>query len=123
MFIDFGTWTRLIGEARRYDAATDFGDTGDKWADRVFIAASMRPVGAENGQVKLECRYYDRDHAACRAYDRRPPMCSGYPWYGQEPTGRAFGPHSRCSYQLDLPASGRPPGARPLIPLTVLRRG
>lgn len=122
MCIDFGTWTRVVEKARRY-SRDDIEDNDDGWwDDHVFIAANMRPVGARDGQVRLACRFYDREHSECRAYDQRPPMCRRYPWYGREPSGAAFGPFSQCSFLLDLPPSERPEGSRPLIPLTVVSR-
>ena len=54
------------------------------------------------------------------------PMCSNYPWYGSTP-GDVLTKHPghlppRCSFALDVAPDLRRPDARPLIPLTVLRR-
>lgn len=125
--LDFGLWSRVTERARRYEAA-DFEDDPDWWRDHVFIAANMRPVGVHGGsRVSLECRFFDRAHGGCRAYERRPPMCSDYPWYGREPTAAqgllsfsVSGSGACCSFVADLPPDKRPPGSRPLIPLTVL---
>jgi Fe-S-cluster containining protein len=120
VFIDFDVWTQVMEKARRYDATEV--ELGDNWDDHLFIAGHMRPVGASNGQVMLKCRFYDRDHQACGAYEKRPPLCRGYPWYGDDPvsSGRAANHmYRQCSYLADLPPSERPEGSRPLIPLAV----
>ena len=120
VFIDYDVWAGAVADARRYGADGQEVQPRGQWANRIFIAASMRPVGARNGQVMLECRFYDREHAMCRAYDDRPPLCSGYPWYGDEPSSHAHELGLSCSYLLDVPPAERPEDARPLIPLTVL---
>jgi Fe-S-cluster containining protein len=56
----------------------------------------------------------------CTAYDDRPPVCEGYPWYGEDPLIRVQYVGERCSYLLDVKPADRPDGSRPLIPLTVL---
>lgn len=114
--MDFAVWSEAVAVARRFEAG-DVTPAG-QWANRVFLAANTRAIGVRDGQVMLECRFFDRDHQECRAYDRRPPMCSGFPWYGREPEpGRLM--YGQCSYLLDVAASERPEGSRPLIPLTV----
>lgn len=52
------------------------------------------------------CDFYDRDTKQCGAYDRRPPMCSGYPWYGEPPDPRKAIP-PECSYLEDIPVTMR----------------
>jgi len=116
--LDFSVWQWAVTDARTH-ASEDFASAEHR-ADRMFIAASLRPVSAEGGVIYLACRFYDREHMACRAYEDRPPMCSGYPWYGRDP--EPYRGYGQCSYQLDLPPSQRPEGSRPLIPLTVVSR-
>jgi len=89
-----------------------------------FIPQHWHPISAytdENGEVwlRLRCDVFDPDTLTCTAYEDRPPVCSDFPWYGQEPDSvRAL--HDRCSYWFDIPAADRPARARPLIPLEVL---
>jgi Fe-S-cluster containining protein len=125
--ISFDQWARIGESVRALDPAQIHPDSAERWYEQVFITAHMRPVGAENGKVFLECGFYDREHRACRAYDQRPAMCRNYPWYGAEPDAVTAMANMWisdaapcCSYVADLPPSDRPPGARPLIPLTVL---
>lgn len=114
--MNFHTWTGAVTDARLYEPG-EFTSPG-QWTNRVFIAANLRPVGAGDGMVELECRFYDRDHMACRAYDQRPPMCSDYPQYGRDPDPANM--PLCCSYLLDVPPSERREGSWPLIPLTVI---
>jgi Fe-S-cluster containining protein len=116
VIMDFGTWSEAVEDARRYGPG-EVTPPG-QWANRVFVAANLRPVGAGGGKVDLACRFYDRAHMACRAYDQRPPMCSGYPWYGRDP--EPSNAPLCCSYLLDVAPSERPAGSWPLIPLTVI---
>lgn len=106
---------------RRYGA--EDVEPGEWWADHLFIAAHMRPVGARDGDVMLQCRFYDRERQACGAYDSRPPLCRGYPWYGREPSPEAVVLDRQCSFWADIPAAQRPADARPLIPLAVVTGG
>ena len=118
MLLDFEVWTQAVADARRHDPGECEFRPREQWENRVFVAANLRPVRTRGDKIELECRFYDREHAACRAYGRRPPMCSGYPWYGRDPEpGWAY---RQCSYLLDVPPAERPAGSRPLIPLTVV---
>jgi Fe-S-cluster containining protein len=117
--IEFATWANAVGQARAYQPdEIDLSDPEDRsnWADCVFVAASLRPVGAEGHQVYLKCANYDSDHQSCRAYGKRPPLCRRFPWYDREPDGGIV--DLRCSYLLDIAPDQRPEGARPLIPIT-----
>lgn len=88
-----------------------------------FITQHWHPVGAyvDEGRtwLKLRCDMFDPVHRTCTAYDDRPPVCSRFPWYGHEPSGKVI-LDPQCSFLADLPPSERPPGARPLIPLRVV---
>lgn len=72
------------------------------------------------------CRAFNPETRLCE-HPNRPPICTGYPWYGQPPgehgnqTGTYFLPG--CSYQLDLPPQSRRPDARPLLPIVAVRSG
>lgn len=51
------------------------------------------------------CDWYDPDTRECRAHDQRPPICSGFPWYGDRPDPlKAMPPE--CGYLVDV---GREP--------------
>ena len=121
VFIDFSVWTGVVADARRYNPPEQQPKPRGEWANRVFIAANMRPIGARHDQVMLRCRFYDAEHRMCGAYDKRPPMCTDYPWYGTGPDEEHIGGVGpQCSYLLDVAPELRPEGSRPLIPLTVL---
>ena len=117
--IDFGVWARAVGYARSLEPEQIRDDDLDYRADAVFLASRCRPVAAMGTQVLLECANWDGSHNACRDYENRPPFCRRFPWYDGEKVGDIC--ETRCSYLLDVPPSDRPEGARPLIPLTVLR--
>jgi Fe-S-cluster containining protein len=76
----------------------------------------------------VTCDAYDPERRSCTAYDDRPQVCSGYPFYGDAPREGYIVDHgplyrdgaASCSFWLDVPGwSSR--GARPLLPLTVVR--
>ncbi len=94
--------------------------------EAAFIARNMTPTGEVmrvGNQVRQvwTCGKFDPVERICTAHDERPRMCSGYPWYGNEPgPDRIMEKETRCSFWLDVPAADRPAGVRPLIPLEVL---
>lgn len=47
------------------------------------------------------CKWFDTETRTCEAYDRRPPICSGYPWYDDEPDDSKTIP-KECSYNADV---------------------
>lgn len=105
-------------------ALEDAATVGDE-ATKAFAAEHWRRRGEpdEDGWIAYDCDQFDTDTRLCLAGESRPPVCSYYPWYLDGPTpGRAFGLHSWCSYLLDVPRADRPEGARPLIPVEVVRR-
>jgi Fe-S-cluster containining protein len=93
-----------------------------------FIAQHWQPLSAwraDDGTwcFSVRCGMFDPESRACTAHDTRPPVCSGFPWYGDEPSaGRAHGLELHCSYLADLPPDQRKPDSRPFIPLTVITR-
>lgn len=56
------------------------------------------------GQAFYECRWYDSASKECTNYENRPPLCVGYPWYGNGPNPAAALPHD-CSYREDIPVT------------------
>lgn len=47
------------------------------------------------------CDWYDPDTRECKAHDQRPPICSGYPWYGDAPDStKAIPP--QCGFLTDV---------------------
>jgi Fe-S-cluster containining protein len=95
---------------------------GTSWENAVFLTRHWRRVEGDES-TDYVCDAFDSVHRTCTAYDERPPICAGYPWYGGEPTeGRITRVESRCSFLLDLPPTSRPEGARPLIPVEIVRR-
>lgn len=55
----------------------------------------------EDGSDRWTCLAFDTETRLCTAHDSRPPVCSGYPWYGQEPKKDTW-LHPRCSFQADI---------------------
>jgi Fe-S-cluster containining protein len=115
--LDFDVYAAVCERARAGEAAHD--------NDR-FIAGRWHPIGAwrdDDGvaQLDLRCDAFDPATRLCTAHEDRPPVCRGYPWYGEDPAGssRALALYPECSYLIDAPPSLRPEGSRPLIPLTV----
>lgn len=49
----------------------------------------------------FECRHYDPETRTCGNYEHRPPMCSGFPWYGDAPDRTKALPHE-CSFRADI---------------------
>jgi Fe-S-cluster containining protein len=67
----------------------------------------------------MTCAKFNTHTRACEAYDERPPICSDYPWYGEEPsTERADngGLTHVCAYQDDVPG-------RRVLPIVSIREG
>jgi Fe-S-cluster containining protein len=91
--------------------------------DLLFAEQHWTEIGpGADGGTLYRCDYFDPQSRTCTAHDQRPDICRNFPWYGAEPNAWAASQvHPRCSYLLDLPAADRPPGARPLIPIEVLR--
>jgi Fe-S-cluster containining protein len=98
-------------------------------------------VEPKGGRI-VTCDMFDPDKRICTAGEARPPICSDYPFYGENPVTREAGmagkypdplphgygwyPHETgpgdaplsCSYLGDVPPDMRPAGAgRPLIPI------
>lgn len=52
-------------------------------------------------EIQVSCDRFDRVTRLCAAHDDRPPICSGYPWYGQPPKElRELDP--QCSFVADV---------------------
>lgn len=87
--------------------------------DQAFILAHWTPLPGDADHAA--CDRFDPVHRRCLAYAERPPTCRDHPMYGHDGPVYAQGLHPRCSYLLDVAPADRPAGARPLIPLEVLR--
>lgn len=107
-FIKWGAW-RAKGWKRR--------SAEDWWTNADFILRHMTPTGlgdrtqSHAPQVHLRCDFYDKAARSCTAYELRPPMCTGYPWYGADPSPeRAERTPPSCGYRAEvgLPVSIRP---------------
>jgi Fe-S-cluster containining protein len=57
------------------------------------------------------CDAFDPKTRTCLAYDDRPPICSNYPWYGQNPDAHSIA-SLRCSFCADVPKEDWPKGVR-----------
>lgn len=94
-----------------------------------FIARNWTETSRGENGATYECSRFDRVHRVCTAWADRPAVCSGFPWYeghpddGGGPTPQRISKIPlRCSFALDVPVAQRREGARPLIPLAVVRR-
>lgn len=69
----------------------------------------LPPMGGYPGHYYYTCDMWDEDTKLCTAGEGRPPICGGFPWYG-EPTGdRALHPaFRRCSFWADVKPENRP---------------
>lgn len=87
-----------------------------------FVVAHWTPLSgpSQHGQYNYRCRRYDADARLCTAWDDRPQVCRGFPFYDHQPGEQDILLHKQCSYWLDVAPERRRPGARPLIPVTVL---
>ena len=61
----------------------------------------------------VRCDAFDSATRKCTAYAVRPPICSGFPWYG-DPPDRARQLSPACTFQADV---------RTVLPLTVVSGG
>lgn len=101
----------------RFQASASTRHTADFAAEHWHLRADS-PEDASH----YDCDQFDPGTRLCGAGDARPPVCKNFPWYSDGPTGkRAEHLDLECSYLLDLPAADRPEGARPLIPIEVIR--
>ena len=109
-------WTddqRELAE-RRYDP------DGGLRADADFITEHWHEIDGHPGNYR--CDRFDPETLLCTAHDERPPVCRGFPWYGDGPSvERAANLDPACSFLLDVKPTDRPEGARPLIPVEVIR--
>jgi Fe-S-cluster containining protein len=54
------------------------------------------------------CDAFDPETRLCTAHADRPPLCSDYPWYGNEPGSGKKGLPLRCSFWADYTPEQRP---------------
>lgn len=119
--------TKSLGCARCGNCCEDLWSTSRRTLEGMdtdqarFLLEHWHQLDEEdNGHYR--CDMLDPVHRTCMAHDSRPQVCSGYPWYGREPSPKViFARDTQCSYLLDLPPSQRPEGSRPLIPIEVIR--
>jgi Fe-S-cluster containining protein len=93
----------------------------DRWAP-ILGPMGERSIAEDPEFRNHRCDMFDTTTRLCTAYEGRPPVCSGFPWYGeaQTPEHIAVLP-SRCSYALDVLVASRRRDSKPLIPLRVIR--
>jgi Fe-S-cluster containining protein len=83
------------------------------YLDASFVAEHWH----EKGDGRAFCDVFDAETRLCTAHDDRPPVCSGFPYYGKDPTAERLAGSSaslRCSYWADVPAEQRPPAWQPV---------
>jgi Fe-S-cluster containining protein len=71
-------------------------------ANARFILEHWHRSGGGGRATVYDCDAFDRTSRLCTAHQDRPPICAGYPWYGDEPGVRTprLSPH--CSFNLDV---------------------
>ena len=86
-------------------------------------ARARNPLLVSNQTAKhakyYTCDQYDSETHECLAHETKPPVCRGFPWYGQSPNPRAISFLPTCSYWVDVPQERWPDG---IIPLTSVSR-
>lgn len=77
--------------------------------DAQFIRAHWTQTGERlDSEGKLRggiyaCDMFDSEARLCTAYEDRPPICVGFPWYGEDPDlERVKKLPSRCSFRVDV---------------------
>jgi Fe-S-cluster containining protein len=95
-------------------------------ANALFITQHWHPIEAwrdlKDGVsvTSARCDMFDPATRLCTAHESRPPICSRFPWYGDQPGADRAAPLPRhCSFLADVPPDQRPSGARPLLPLAM----
>jgi Fe-S-cluster containining protein len=78
----------LAGEARR---------------NLVFIDEHWHTIAVHDGGrfSTLRCDMFDAESRLCTAHAQRPPICSGFPWYGEAPRPTLM-LSPRCSFNADV---------------------
>ncbi len=110
-------WT----DDRRPTAIAKYSPAHPDQSTANFTAEHWHLVRSEEDHQIYDCDMFDTETRLCTAGEGRPPVCSGYPWYGEEPgRGRAVLLGPQCSYLLDVAPADRPENARPLIPIEVV---
>lgn len=63
----------------------------------------------------VRCAKFDPHGRTCTAYGDRPPICSGYPWYGDDPDPDRRGLNLVCVFQADVRG--------PILPIVAVTHG
>jgi Fe-S-cluster containining protein len=89
-------------------------------ANAEFILTHWRPAPEDAALPvpRFSCSAFDPISRLCTAHDSRPPICRGYPWYGEIPEAgyeRLASP--RCSFWADVPLDKRPGAGLRLLPI------
>jgi Fe-S-cluster containining protein len=73
--------------------------------DLIFAAAHWRATGDrdDDGRHAYWCDRFDPVSRLCTAHDERPPICRGYPWYGEDPARRLVVLPVRCAFRAEQP--------------------
>lgn len=110
---------RNIVDSWRTYLAGNPGDAPRPGSDAAFILDHWHELEHRDTGSTYRCDRFDPDTRQCTAHDDRPRVCSQFPVYDGPVDPEVCPP--RCSYLLDVAPADRPDGARPLIPLEVLR--
>lgn len=92
-----------------------------RWcADVDFMSAHWTALPDDPNHYSYD--RFDPVERLCTDQEGKPPVCRDFPFYGSSDlTAYAPGLELRCSYLLDIKPEDRPEGARPLIPIEVIR--
>lgn len=92
--------TEITPRRRGLDAVADYMKSG----------VTTGIIGGEIVSIVTHfysCDLFDPETRKCTDYRNRPPICAGYPWYGDLPDPSKAMPHE-CGYGVDI---GRTPVA------------
>lgn len=88
-------------------------------ADSEFILAhwSPNPDEADAAMPSFKCSAFDPVARLCTAHNTRPPICRGFPWYGERSGVAHSRLPARCSFWADVPLENRPGAGLKLLPV------
>jgi Fe-S-cluster containining protein len=94
-------------------------ETADHAANAEFLLAHWRPIPEDAGLAmpRFSCDAFDPVTRLCTAHAWRPPICRGYPWYGEQPGQSAHRIGPSCSFWADVPLDKRPGAGLRLLPV------
>lgn len=66
-----------------------------------IVDARLKVKDWKHAPFYYSCQNYDKETRMCKIHDHRPPICSGYPWYGGNPSVTEELYSEDCGYKID----------------------